>query len=185
MADAPPLQPVALGGTRSSTDMKIDPLDDSSSQVSGQFSLRAREEWLFFIENMSKALLYSKFYTTPLVWCRTVWVWGQDDNGQMDKRNQEMMQEALKHCIQCLEEAGRDCIDVETPVISKNAFKTKSTVGLMLTGNHPSLPPSLTCSLDRSLARSLQARSSPRFCLSHANFIVKYAKDALCSKGLS
>jgi hypothetical protein len=61
----------------------------------------------------------------------------------MDKRNQEMMQEALKQCILCLEEAGRDCIDVETPVISKNAFKTKSTVGLMLTGNHPSLAPSL------------------------------------------
>ena len=44
------------------------------------------------------------------------------------------MQEALAHCDTCLEDIGRNCHDVETTVISKNRFKTKSTVGLMLTG---------------------------------------------------
>ena len=41
------------------------------------------------------------------------------------------------------------CANKETA--TKNAFKTKSTVGLMLTGNHPSLAPSPPCSLAYSL----------------------------------
>lgn len=44
------------------------------------------------------------------------------------------MQEALKKCKDCLGIVTRNCLDVETAVISKNPFKTKSTVGLLLTG---------------------------------------------------
>lgn len=44
------------------------------------------------------------------------------------------MQEALTKCKECLDVVTRRVLDVETAVISKNPFKTKSTVGLLLTG---------------------------------------------------
>jgi hypothetical protein len=52
----------------------------------------------------------------------------------LEGRNKQTVAEAIRECQECLGSILRDCVQVEHRVITKNAFKSKSTVGLMLSG---------------------------------------------------
>ena len=52
----------------------------------------------------------------------------------LEGRNTETVAEAIRECQECLGSISRDCLQVEHRIITKNAFKSKATVGLMLSG---------------------------------------------------